>query len=188
MSAVITTHVCRHNPHPPLSPPMSAITIHIHRCHYPRPLSPLTSVVVTTYIATGVINLPDDDGTWLEGADLDDSDSEREDGGVSSPNGEVDGDTSGNGVCRCCSVYWHHPERQGVCYCHHLCLVSSPPTSAIVATYTAIVTTYIGCCHHLHPLSSPPTSTVNHHLHFDNVAHHCHSHCHCHHRPAVLFN
>src|SRR5258708_5529821 len=44
-SAVVTTHVCcRHNPHPPSSPPMSAFTTHIRRCHYPRPLSPLTSV------------------------------------------------------------------------------------------------------------------------------------------------
>ena len=54
---------------------------------------------------TGVINLPDDDGTWLEGADLDDSNSEPEDGGASSPNREMDRDTSGNGVHQHCSVY-----------------------------------------------------------------------------------
>jgi len=76
-------------------------------------LRPYTHVRRLSFdLATGVINLPDDDGTWLEGADLDDSDSEREDGGVSSPNGEMDGDTSGNGVRRRRSVYWHHPEKR----------------------------------------------------------------------------
>lgn len=65
--------------------------------------------------ATGVINLPDDDGRWLEGASLYDSDSEREDEGLPIPDGEMEGDSSpGNGVRRRQSVYWHHPEKRRV--------------------------------------------------------------------------
>ena len=62
-----------------------------------------------------MINLPDDDGRWLEGADLYDSDSEREDEGLPIPDGEMDGDSlPGNGVRRRHSVYWHHPEKRRV--------------------------------------------------------------------------
>ncbi|KAF8326836.1 uncharacterized protein EI90DRAFT_3281600 [Cantharellus anzutake] len=62
--------------------------------------------------ATGIINLPDDDGDWIEGSGLGDSDSEREGG---SPSGEVEGgESSGRTAHRRRSVYWHHPEKRRV--------------------------------------------------------------------------
>lgn len=67
-----------------------------------------------------MINLPDDDGDWLAGGELDDdSDAGNDDLGTPSPLEEdstrepsLDGST--RTVRRRHSTYWHHPERRRV--------------------------------------------------------------------------
>jgi hypothetical protein len=75
-------------------------------------------LIVSPSSATGVINLPDDDGSWMAEPGHDDDSDSDEIMSPSPPEEAADGIESGEpagsgvGVGPRRSTYWHHPERR----------------------------------------------------------------------------